>query len=78
MKRFSILVLLILVFNYTVFAQEPGNNLRKTLEHIQQRFPNTFYLREDKRGYNVYKSNGEDRDFTCFYFKNGLLNHLSY
>lgn len=57
----------------SLFAQEPGNNLRKSLAQIQQSFPNLKYLHEDK-GYKVYKSSGEDEDFTTFYFNNnGLL-----
>jgi hypothetical protein len=53
------------------YAQEPGNNLRKTISQIKQDFPNLKYNRDDK-GYNI-NSAAEDRDFTSFYFKNGVL-----
>ena len=58
-----------LFFGMTLYAQEPGNNLRKTLAQLKQSFPNVFYLQNEK-GYNVYKSDGDDRDFTCFYLNN--------
>ena len=71
MKRL-IFFLFFFIFASALYAQEPGTNLRKTLSQIQQQFPNLKYNRDDK-GYNIYNSAAEDRDFTSFYFKNGTL-----
>ena len=71
MKRLS-LIILSLSLSVVLFAQEPGNNLRKTLAQIQQRFPNLQYNRE-KDGYLLYNSPGEGQDFTCFYFSSGRV-----
>ena len=71
MRRVFLFIISIL-FVSALYAQEPGNNLRKTISQIQQEFPNLKYNRDDK-GYNIYNSAGEDRDFTSFYFKNGIL-----
>lgn len=69
--RLSFLVFF-LAFVYNVFAQEPGNNLGKSITQVKQEFPNLVYSRFDK-GYKVFKSKGEDEDFTAFYFDNGKL-----
>lgn len=54
------------------FAQEPSHNLGKGINQIKQDFPNLVYSRINK-GCEVYKSKGEDEDFTSFYFNNGRL-----
>lgn len=61
-----------LLFFLSTNAQVPGNNLGKSITAVQQVFPNLSFLREEK-GYQVYKSKGEDDDFTSFYFSNGSL-----
>ena len=71
MKR-TIFVLIILLVTLSSFAQEPGNNLGNSIAQIKQNFPNLVYSRINK-GYEVYKSKGEDKDFTSFYFNNGRL-----
>lgn len=71
MKRISLLLLLF-ILSISLFAQEPGNNLGKTISQIQQEFPNLAFLRYDK-GYQVYNSAGDDEDFTSFYFSNGRV-----
>lgn len=71
MKRQFLFVLYLIIVS-VLYAQEPGNNLRKTFSQIQQEFPNLKYNRDDK-GYKIYNSAAEDRDFTSFYFKNGML-----
>lgn len=71
MRRLFIFILSFIITS-ALFAQEPGNNLRKTISQIQQDFPNLKYNRVDK-GYSIYNSAAEDRDFTSFYFKNGVL-----
>lgn len=71
MKR-TILLITATFISLAIFAQEPGNNLRKTISQIQQNFPNLKYSREDK-GYNVYLSASDGEDFTSFYFSNGRL-----
>ena len=72
MKQLALFTISLFI-SMSLFAQEPGNNLRKSLAQIQQSFPDLKYLHEDK-GYKVYKSSGEDEDFTTFYFNNnGLL-----
>lgn len=71
MKRLSFLLLSILMC-MSLFAQEPGNNLRKTIAQIQQGFPNLKFNRND-RGYQIYNSASEGKDFTSFYFSNGRL-----
>lgn len=71
MRRIFLLIISFIISS-ALYAQEPGNNLRKTISQIQQAFPNLKYNRDDK-GYSVYTSNAEGRDFTSFYFKNGVL-----
>lgn len=71
MKRLS-LIMLSFFLSVALLAQEPGNNLHKTLAQIQQRFSNLQYNRE-KDGYLLYNSPGKDRDFTCFYFSSGRV-----
>lgn len=71
MKKIIFLLLFPLI-TLCAFAQEPGNNLGKSIAQIKQNFPNLIYSRIDK-GYEVYKSKGEDEDFTSFYFSNGRL-----
>lgn len=71
MKKFFAVLILSVLF-LSVNAQEPGNNLGKSIAQIQSSFPNLSYLREEK-GYQIYKSNAEDDDFTSFYFSNGRL-----
>ena len=71
MRRIFLLIISFIISS-ALYAQEPGNNLRKTISQIQQAFPNLKYNRDDK-GYSVYTSNAEGRDFTSFYFKNGIL-----
>ena len=71
MKKFFAVLILSVLF-LSVNAQEPGNNLGKSVAQIQSSFPNLSYLREEK-GYQIYKSNAEDDDFTSFYFSNGRL-----
>lgn len=69
-KVFAFMVLFSIIL--CVNAQEPGNNLGKSLASIQQSFPNLSFLRTEN-GYQIYKSNGEGNDFTSFYFSNGRL-----
>lgn len=57
---------------YSYAQSEPGNNLGKSLAQIQQSFPNLKYL-HDEKGYQVYKSDSDDEDFTCFYFSKGRV-----
>lgn len=71
MKRLSLLLLSLTLF-LTASAQQPGNNLRISLAQIQQAFPNLRFDREEK-GYQIYRSDGDDGDFTSFYFSNGRL-----
>ena len=66
------LFIISIIITSALYAQEPGNNLRKTISQIRQEFPNLKYNRNDK-GYDMYNSAAEDRDFTSFYFKNGIL-----
>lgn len=69
----KILALSVLLFFFLgLKAQEPGNNLGKSVVQIQQKFPNLTFLRQEK-GYQVYKSKGDGDDFTSFYFSNGML-----
>lgn len=71
MRRIFLFIISFIITS-ALYAQEPGNNLRKTISQIQQEFPNLKFNRNDK-GYSVYTSEAEDRDFTSFYFKNGVL-----
>ncbi len=71
MKKFFAVLFLSVLF-LSVNAQEPGNNLGKSIAQIQSSFPNLSYLREEK-GYQIYKFNADDDDFTSFYFSNGRL-----
>lgn len=71
MKQIFLFIISIIITS-ALYAQEPGNNLRKTISQIRQEFPNLKYNRNDK-GYDMYNSAAEDRDFTSFYFKNGIL-----
>lgn len=72
MKKFISLLFFILTVCLSSYSQELGNNLHKNLNQIKQSFPNLVYLHK-KNGYDVYKSAGEDEDFTCFYFDNGKV-----
>lgn len=71
MKQIFLFIISIIITS-ALYAQEPGNILRKTISQIRQEFPNLKYNRNDK-GYDMYNSAAEDRDFTSFYFKNGIL-----
>lgn len=71
MKKTIVFIVLLALFA-KASAQEPANNLHKTIAQIQQAFPNLKFSKED-RGYSVYNSSGDDKDFTCFYFSNGRL-----
>lgn len=71
MRRIFLFIISIIITS-ALWAQEPGNNLRKTISQIRQEFPNLKYNRDDK-GYEMYNSAAEGQDFTSFYFKNGIL-----
>ena len=47
MKKFFAVLILSVLF-LSVNAQEPGNNLGKSVAQIQSSFPNLSYLREEK------------------------------
>ena len=51
MKKFFAVLILSVLF-LSVNAQEPGNNLGKSIAQIQSSFPNLRYLREEK-GYQI-------------------------
>lgn len=60
MKKMFVFMFLFSIF-LCVNAQEPGNNLGKSIASIQQSFPNLIFLRTEN-GYKIYKSNGEGND----------------
>lgn len=72
MKKIFLFLAFVIAVTINCFAQEPGNNLGKSLSQIKQSFPNLVYLHK-KSGYDCYKSAGDDDDFTCFTFDNGKV-----
>lgn len=72
MKKIITLFLLVIGISLNCYSQGVGNNLHKSLGQIRQAFPNLVYLQKEK-GYDVYKSAGEDGDFTCFYLEDGIV-----
>ncbi len=72
MKKFITFLLLVIGIFLNCYSQRAGNNLHKSLDQIQQAFPNLVYWQKEK-GYDVYKSVGEDDDFICFYLENGIV-----
>ena len=52
MRRIFLFIISIIITS-ALWAQEPGNNLRKTISQIRQDFPNLKYNRDDK-GYEMY------------------------
>ena len=69
MKRLSFLLLSILMC-ISLFAQEPGNNLRKTIPQLRQSFPDLVIWGYERSGIQNYKSPEAD---ILFETKNGIV-----
>ena len=72
MKRLSSLLLL-LVASIALFAQEPGNNLGKTLNSMKQQFPELRYIKTDQKGDQYEDGYPQDGIATFFYFRNNRV-----
>ena len=56
-----------------LFAQEPGNNLRKSLNEMKQKFPELRYIKTDQKGDEYEDGYPEDGIASFFYFRNGYV-----
>jgi hypothetical protein len=72
MKKISILIVLFMIF-LGAFAQEPGNNLGKTLSEMKQKFPELRYIKTDQKGDEYEDGYPQDGIATFFYFNNGKV-----
>lgn len=72
MKRVSLFILSLIV-PVILFAQEPGNNLRKSLNEMKQKFPELRYIKTDQKGDEYEDGYPEDGIATFFYFRNGYV-----
>ncbi len=68
MKRLPLL--LFLFTTVALFAQEPGNNLRKTIPQLRQSFPDLIVWGYERGGIQNYKSPEAD---ILFETKNGIV-----
>ena len=72
-KTFTLFALLILLLsNQYVFAQEPGNSLGKSYFEISKEDPEIMFIEKNDDGLYVYGS-GDDGMFCLYYFKNDIL-----
>ena len=72
MKKISIFTVLFMYF-LGAFAQEPGNNLGKTLSEMKQKFPELRYIKTDQKGDEYEDGYPQDGIATFFYFNNGKV-----
>mgnify|MGYP006872985860 CR=1 FL=1 len=72
MKRI-IIIFVLSVFLLGANAQEPGNNLRKSLSVIKQEFPELRYIKTDAKGDEYEDGYPEEGVATFFYFRNGYV-----
>jgi len=74
-KRFIIIVVLLLVemcFCH-IQAQEPGNNLGKTLSTMKRDFPELRYIKSDAKGDEYEDGYPQDGIAMFFYFRNNIV-----
>lgn len=56
-----------------VYAQEPGNNLGKSLTQMRQEFPELRYIKSDEKGQQYEDGYPEDGIAVFFYFNNNVV-----
>ena len=74
MKR--LIFLFTLLFSITLFqvsAQEPGNNIGKTLSEMKRIFPELRYTKTDEKGIQYEDGYPQDGIATFFYFKDNKV-----
>lgn len=69
MKRIALLGLTLIV-SMVLFAQEPGNNLLKTIPELRQSFPDLVVWGYERSGIQDYKSPGAE---VLFETKSGIV-----
>lgn len=67
--KYLILMLMTLAFTITMSAQEPGNNLRKSISELRQKFPDLMET-ESSGGIIKYKSPKAE---AYFHVKNDMV-----
>lgn len=72
MKKLTLLFLMMII-GYNCYAQEPGNNLGKSLSTMKRDFPELRYLKTDSKGDEYEDGYPEEGIATFFYFKNGYV-----
>lgn len=72
MKR-SFFLLLAFLTCLTLFAQEPGNNLGKSLSLMKKEFPELRYIKTDQKGEQYEDGFPQDGISMFFYFNNNVV-----
>lgn len=73
-RLFAIIVLLLLGLNFgKIYAQEPGNNLGKSLSVMKREFPELRYIKTDSKGDEYEDGYPQDGIAVFFYFRNNAV-----
>lgn len=71
MKR--LLLALFLIVGFVSYAQEPGNNIGKSLSTMRQLFPELRYIKTDAKGALYEDGYPQDGVTLFFYFRNNMV-----
>lgn len=73
MKKIFLFLAFVIALTVDCYAQEPGNNLGKSLATMKREFPELRYLKSNAKGDEYEDGYPEDGIATFFYFKNGTV-----
>ncbi len=73
MRKYFIILILLVCSLFAYGQSEPGNNLGSSLASMRQKFPELRYLKTDEKGEEYEDGYPTDGIASFFYFRNGRV-----